>query len=359
MGEACPRKGRRPLTPTLRGALRLLSAGVLVALLGSTAGAEPEDAPGASLPQGPGLATDHPGDRGIELADGVLVAESFEEGTVADLSKRWSEVKNPGGSVLRFVEDVPAGACGKRALEMRATVGTNTGGHLYRTYDERDVVHLRFYVKFLDKEYIHHFVTLGGYRPATRWPQGHAGKRPRGDERFTVAIEPHGRGGRHAAPGVWSFYDYWHEMKRSADGGHWGNALLAAKPPPVPLNRWQCVEVRVALNSAPGLRDGESALWLDGQPVAWFRKGARRGPWTGMGFRLLESGGEAFEGFSWRTDTRLRANMLSLSLYVTDRAMRKNGVQDPTGRVVRVRFDHVVVADRYVGPFPAALSPRR
>ena len=339
--------------------LRSLTALLLVALLGTTGAAEPEAPSDAALPRGPGLAANHPGDRGIEGADGVRLAESFEEGTISDLSKRWSEVKNPEGAALRLVEDVPANAFGKHALEIKATVGTNTGGHLYRTFEELDVVHVRFYVKFLDEEYIHHFVTFGGYRPATRWPQGHAGGCPRGAERFTVAIEPHGRGGRHAAPGIWSFYDYWHEMKRSADGGHWGNCLLPAKPQTVPLDRWQCVEVRVALNSAPDLRDGESALWLDGEPVARFRKGTRRGPWTGMGFQQLETGGEPFEGFSWRTDTRLRANMLSLSLYVTERAMRANGVKDPAGRVVRVRFDHLVVADRYIGPFPTVASSRR
>ena len=340
-------------------AFRPLLVGALLALLATPGAAGPEAQPEATLLRGPGLAAAHPGDRGIGEVAGVRLAESFEEGTVADLSQRWSEVKNPGGDVLRLVEDAPEGASGHRALQVTATVGENTGGHLYRTYDGLERVHVRFYVKLLDPAPIHHFVTFGGYRPATRWPQGHAGERPEGGDRFTVAIEPHGRGRRHAPPGIWSFYDYWHEMKRSADGRHWGNALLPAKPHPVPVDRWQCVEVMVVLNSAPDSRDGESALWLDGEPVAWFRAGARRGPWTGMGFQLLEAGGEPFEGFSWRSDTRLEANMLSLSLYVTETAMRREGVADPAGRQVRVRFDHVVVADRYVGPFPPARPRRR
>ena len=86
--------------------------------------------------------------------------------------------------------------------------------------------------------------------------------------------------------------------------------------------------------------------------MAHLERGVRRGPWTGMGFQLREEGGEPFEGFRWRTDTRLKANMISLSLYVTERAMRRNGVREPAGRTVRVLFDHVVVARRYVGPFP-------
>ncbi len=306
------------------------------------------------LPEGPGLSKQYPGDRGIAGAEGVLVAESFEEGDVAALSSRWREVKNPGGKVLALVEDVPDGAHGSRALEVTATVGENTGGHLYTTYAGQDRVHVRFYVKFLDEEYVHHFVTLGGYRPATRWPQGHAGERPKGHERFTVAIEPHGKNGREKPPGAWTFYNYWHEMKPSAGGRHWGNGLAPVETQRVPRDRWQCVEVMVALNTVTeepgGEPDGELALWLDGKLVADVRSGVPRGPWSGMGFRLLDRGGEPFEGFRWRKDKALQANFLTLSHYVTAGAMRRNGVKDPAGRRVRVRFDHVVVADRYVGP---------
>ena len=35
--------------------------------------------------------------------------------------------------------------------------------------------------------------------------------------------------------------------------------------------------------------------------------------------------------------------------------MQRNGVNDPDGRKVRVRFDHVVVADRYIG----TITPKR
>ncbi len=170
------------------------------------------------LPAGPGLASKYKGDKGITKSKSVLIAESFEEGTIADLSKRWSEVKNPKGKVLSFVEDTPEGSSGKRALQVEATVGENTGGHVYGTYAEQDVVFLRFYVKFLDEEYLHHFVGLGGHLPKTRWPQGHAGEKPNGDDRFTVAIEPHGQRGGGKAPGLWTFYNYWCEMKKSADG---------------------------------------------------------------------------------------------------------------------------------------------
>jgi hypothetical protein len=330
--------------------LRVTPLLLLLLLCGSAPLVEAKEPKPASLPAGQGIAKAHKADRGIAKHKAVLLAESFEDGEISALSKRWSDVKNPKGSVLSFVKDVPKGAHGKRALQVTATVGENTGGHVYTTYEEQERVYLRFYVKFLDAEYWHHFVGLGGYRPKTRWPQGHAGEKPRGDERFTVAIEPHGLNGRQKPPGIWSFYNYWCEMKRSADGKHWGNGLLAESPPKVPVGRWQCVEVMVKLNSKPELHDGELALWLDGALVAHYVKGARRGPWTGMGFQLRRSGGEPFEGLRWRTDGRLKANFIVLSSYVTAGAMQRNRIKDPHGRVLRVLFDHVVVATEYVGP---------
>jgi hypothetical protein len=52
----------------------------------------------------------------------------------------------------------------------------------------------------------------------------------------------------------------------------------------------------IRINSCPGARDGELALWLDGKLVAHFRRGAPRGPWTGLGFRLLAEGGYSLRG---------------------------------------------------------------
>lgn len=303
------------------------------------------------LPEGPGLATKYPGDQGIRRDRRVLLAEDFETGGLDDLKTRWSDVSNRGGKVLAFSDDTPPGSRGRRSLLMTATPGENTGGHLYtRLPREVETAFARFYVKFAaDADYLHHFVHLGGYRPSTPYPQGHAGERPRGDERMTVGIEPFGDYGRYPAPGIWNFYAYWPEMKVSADGRYWGNSLRPARPALVPRDRWQCVEVMLKLNSAPDRQDGELALWLDGTLAAHFAPGARRGPWTGMGFSLVENGGEPFEGFRWRTDERLKINFFWLLHYVTGHAARQNRVEPP-GRQNRVWFDQIVVATEYVGP---------
>jgi hypothetical protein len=236
-----------------------------------------------------------------------------------------------------------------------ATLGQDTGGHLFADLPRRaDVAFARFYVKFAkEAEYVHHFTWLGGLNPPTRWPNPKAGVRPLGDDRVAVGIEPWGDRGRFPAPGAWNFYVYWHEMKVSADGKHWGNGLHPVEDPVIPRDRWQCVEVMLKLNTKPDASDGELALWLDGKLAARFAKGARRGPWTGLGFRLVEDGGEPFEGFRWRTSDDLKVTYFWLSHYVTDHAARSNGVADPD-RVNRVWFDHVVVATSYVGPIAPA-----
>jgi hypothetical protein len=213
-----------------------------------------------------------------------------------------------------------------------------------------DTAFARFYVKFpADAGYVHHFVTLGGYNPPTPWPQGKAGTRPRGSDRMTVGIEPAGQSGRYPPPGIWNFYVYWHEMKRSADGRHWGNGLQPAVPAPVPRDRWQCVEIMLKCNSEPARSDGELALWLDGKLAAHFLRGAGRSKWSGMGFKLLEEGGEPFEGFRWRTSNDLKVNFFWLLHYVTRRNLQRNRVRNPNP-VNRVLFDDIVVSRTYVGP---------
>ncbi|MDH7569166.1 MAG: hypothetical protein QHJ73_06225 [Armatimonadota bacterium] len=306
------------------------------------------------LPKGAGLSARYPRDTGIASDPAVLFADDFERGSVPEIGARWGQMNNKDGKVISLSDDVPPNSGGKRSLLMTATLGHDQGGHLYTRFRRGvDQAYARFYVKFPnDAEYIHHFVWMGGHNPPTPYPHPRAGTRPEGHERFSVGIEPHGGGGRYPAPGAWNFYCYWNEMKISADGKYWGNGLHPARPVLIPRERWICVEFMVKLNSAPELRDGELALWIDGEPVAHFRQGVPRTRWTGMGFQLLESGGEPFEGFRWRTSNDLKINYFWLEHYVTDLPARQNRVEKPNP-VNRVWFDDVVVSTRYVGP----LSP--
>ena len=193
------------------------------------------------LPEGDGLAARYIFDQGITKDPAVLFAEDFEGVTVDDLRKRWSEASNKDGKVISLVPDAPATGAGKSSVQMTARVKENTGGHLYRKLPRGvDTAFARVYVKFpKDAGYIHHFIHFGGYNPATNWPQGGAGSRPRGDERMTVGIEPYGFSGRFDPPGAWNFYPYWHEMKASVGNRYWGNSIAPTTPLMVPRDKWQ------------------------------------------------------------------------------------------------------------------------
>lgn len=304
-----------------------------------------------TLTEGYGLSAKYPGDINISSDPSIIFSENFESGNMDEILKHWSSVSNKDGKVLSLSSDNPKDSFGKYSIQMTATLGENTGGHLYRRFSEGlDKVFARFYVKFAeDAEYIHHFVHLGGYNPATPWPQGGAGERPQGHERITVGIEPTGHYGKYPAPGVWNFYAYWHEMKISADGRYWGNGLNPIQPAVIPKNQWICVEVMLKMNSAPDIPDGELALWIDGRLIAHFVKGVQRSKWTGMGFSLVEKDGEPFEGFRWRNNNDLKINFFWLLHYVTENAVRQNKVNNPNP-INRVWFDDIIISRSYVGP---------
>ncbi len=307
------------------------------------------------LPSGPGLASEFLGDVGIKAHPAVLFVEDFEQGSIEDIAKRWDSASGTPGEVLSLSEDAPLSdnTPNGRSLKIKATPGKDTGGHLYTRLPKGvDTAFVRFYVKFPDPpNYIHHFVQVGGYNPATSYPQGGAGSRPEGDERVTVGIEPTGRNGRAPAPGVWNFYAYWQEMKASADGRYWGNGLHPIQPHQVPIETWQCVELMLKLNTI-GERDGALALWIDGELVADFRQGVLRKAWTGLGFELAEDGGEPFEGFNFRKSEDLKVNFLWLLHFVTEESNRRNRADEP-GRENSVWFDQVVVSTEYIGPMVA------
>jgi hypothetical protein len=293
------------------------------------------------------LAAKFPGDAGIDKHSSVLFADRFEAANLAEVLSHYNDGSDIKKDILALVRDGPTGT--GRCIQMTSTLGENTGGFLYKKLPrEVEKMFVRFYVKFpKDVDYIHHFFHIGGYHPATNWAQGGAGERPKGNDRITVGIEPTGDHGRLPAPGMWNLYCYWNEMKVSAGGKYWGNSLEPIQDAIIPKDKWQCVEVMIKLND-PAKRDGELALWIDGKLSAHIYQGVPRAQWTGMGFRLLEKGGEPFEGFRWRTSNDLKLNFVWLLHYVTENAARANN--STPKKTNRVWFDNVVVATEYVGP---------
>ena len=291
-----------------------------------------------------GLANRYKGDKGIEKDPDVIFAENFEAGSLDAVKARWESVQNI--DIMSLSPDVPAASAGKHSLLMTHVGGKSTGAHLYRRllpgYEQ---LYVRFYVKFARDCYpIHHFVHVGGYNPATSWPQGGAGIRPEGDARFTTGVEPCGAQWR------WDFYSYWMQMRSSPDGKSWGHDFINDPGLEVRRGRWICVELMMKMNDPVTASNGEQALWIDGrrwdkdsQTISHLGDGFPRGRWVWDSF-LADPQGEPFEGFRWRTASDLNLNFLWLLLYIT---------KAPPGHVSKVWFDDIVVARRYIGPITA------
>lgn len=320
----------------------------------ATVPARADDSP-KPLPEGPGLAAKYPGDVGIEKDPSVVFVENFEQPTFDAVAKRWESVSHP--ELMSIVDDKPTSSGGKRSLLVRHVGGESVGGHLYRRLKPGyDRLFFRFYVKFSEDCFpIHHFFHLGGYNPPTEWPQGGAGVRPAGGERFSVGLEPFGK------LWTWDFYAYWMEMRGSPPRGQtWGNVFVRDPKPKAPRNVWTCVEAMVRMNDV-GDSNGEMALWLDGKRIEHLGKGFPKGKWVYDRFIPGEGGdcvrwndlkkgpeyfsvpkeGKPFEGFRWRSDEKLKLNFLWVLVYITDA---------PKGHVSSVWFDDVVVAKEFIGP---------
>lgn len=313
----------------------LTVAGLVLGL----AGADPP-----ALPEGNGLAAEHPGDRGIADDPRVVFVENFDHPSLDALAERWDTVGEP--ETMALVDETAPGSADGRALRITHTGGRGTGGQLYRRLPPgHEQLFARFYVRFdPDCHRIHHMGTsLGGYNPPTRWPQGGAGERPAGDARFTTNLEPYGTDWR------WDFYSYWQGMKVHGDGRYWGTPFLSGvERPPVRRGEWLCLEMMVKLDDPPGESNGEQAFWIDGrlhrvdgQVVSHQGPGYPRGRWTGGWWHPDATAETAFEGFAWRSTPDFLLNFLWTYVYITDA---------PAGKVSRVWFDNIVVAREYVGP---------
>jgi len=265
---------------------------------------------------------------------GIIFQEDFEASSIADMISKWDEAKNHTN--MSFSGDVPEGSPGSQSLVMTYTEGQNTGGHLYKMFPEGfDSLFARFYVKFeANHSPVHHFVHMGGYYPLTAWPQGGAGSRPVGNERFTTGIEPIGD------KWSWDFYTYWMIMRGYADPNYfWGNTFHPDPPADITRGEWICVELMMKVNDPVETFNGEQAFWVNGEKIQHMGEGFPNGYWIWDKF-YPHPDSSAFEGFQWRNDDRLKLNFFWLLYYMT-------GESD---HMDKVYFDDVVVSTEYIGP---------
>ncbi|MDG2224125.1 MAG: hypothetical protein P8L85_22275 [Rubripirellula sp.] len=309
-------------------------------------------------PADDGIAIKYPGDQGIESHPSVVFVETFDERSITAITKRWPSIQN--AEILSLSSDTPTASSDDRSLLITHVGGQGTGGHLYRPLEPGyEKLHIRFYVKFdPDCAPIHHFFHVGGYNPSTEWPQGGAGNRPRGNERFSTGVEPHGD------HWTWDYYSYWSEMRGSPPRGQtWGNTFIRDPSLAVQRGKWICLELMMQMNDI-GECNGQMAFWIDGKQASKLGEGFPKGKWIfdkflpgqgGPGNRwndekkraeplTFPTGGTPFEGFRWRTDPKLNLNFLWVLLYIT---------KAPKDHISRIWFDNIIVAEEYIGPIAA------
>ena len=265
----------------------------------------------------------------------TIFKENFEKATLQEIVKNWNDSKNVEGMSLSI--DIPQDSKGTQSLMMTYTPGKDTGGHLYKMFREGyDSLFARFYVKFCDKHSkVHHLVHMGGYNPPTNWPQGGAGIRPTGNERFHTGIEPIGN------RWSWDFYTYWMHMRDSGQPiRYWGNTFYPDPPAGIKRNEWICVELMMKMNDPVEEWNGEQTFWINGKKIQHIGKGFPRGYWIWDKF-IPDADSSKFEGFQWRNDPELNLNYFFLLYYMTDGMIGKKDT---------IWFDDIVISTEYIGP---------
>ncbi|HEY1304496.1 MAG TPA: hypothetical protein VGF24_13135 [Vicinamibacterales bacterium] len=284
---------------------------------------------------GNGLSALYPGDVGIENDPSVIFTEQFEEGSIASITPRWGDAKAP--ERMQLLTDVPPGTPAGHSLSIPAIGGVTTGGHLYRvlTPGVNDTLYVRFYIKYpTTGTFSHSGIQIGGNNPVSPWPDGQAGSKPNGDDRFVAGAE------QNTITTGFDHYDYWMAMHPDGTGAYWGNFLLNNPSVKAIAGQWTCVEEMVKLNNPTTAFNGEHAIWLNGVKVSHLGQGFPKGFWNGGRFMQDPTSTTTFEGFRWRSTTALNINWIWLLNYTAD---------NPAGVTNAMLFDHVVVATSYIG----------
>lgn len=289
-------------------------------------------AAGAQVQQG--LAAAYPGDLGLAADPRVVFFEDFETGTVGNLGTRWDQVVTGGGMTLP--NDAPTDSHGVRSVQMSAQGAGSEGGQLYSLLPAGlETVYVRHYVKYRSGAAFegHTGVWLGGYNPATSYPQGGAGIRPLGNDRFFLTFQPFGTSRM-------DFYAYWMGMSGLPNGYFWGNSFIQDPGLQPDYDDWMCIEVMLKGNKPVTTANGELKLWINGVPTIHLGPGYPNG-YDSYGVFTPDPDGPPWRGFQWRNTTALQPNFVWLSMYEP---------YLPQGTTARVLFDQVVVATQYIGP---------
>jgi len=330
----------RKYTHPIPGPLSDLKQG-LNTIVWSHSSAAPKVAGDAiDLPKG--LAARYPNDAGIGRDPNVVFADDFESWSADGLEQSagtWHTLRKNDTSrthvISGRVDAQGAPGPGHRILEIAcwSKEGQSQVGGLSRKLgnynhtneglgDGHDDLYVRYYIRF-DENYRavqNHGASLGGRDLSMKDPAwvGMAAIRDVASRGYFYSnLEPHGEPG--ATELEMGFYSYHMDKK-----GPWGDAYGVQKRLPIAVGTWHCVERHIRLNSVANGEarpDGLEELWIDG--VRSIRK----------------------EGLRFRRSPPLKVALFTLETYY-------HGLPAEFGEAnpIKVCFDNVVIARRYIGP---------
>lgn len=296
-----------------------------------------------------GLASKYPGDVGIENDPDVVWTENFEEGSATAMLARYDD-KKPSGVALD--SDVPAKSRGLASGMLTASGAGPNAVDFYKNlspgYEE---LYVRYYAKYqANVEWHHTGVWVGGYNPASNYPNPQAGLKPNGDDRFSVSLEPMATG---ATPRM-DFYNYWMMMhswmdQPSGATAYYGNSLIH-EPSLTAKELWQCFEIHIKLNPDGASSAGAGlGVWVDDKSIIQFNDVGPVGYWVKDKFCPEAATGTECTDYrpamptlvpldlQYRSTTQLKLNVFWPQNYIT------------SGGAGAVWYDDMVVAKNRVG----------
>jgi hypothetical protein len=279
-----------------------------------------------------GIAAKYVRDSGIGSDPAVVFSENFESSVVT-----WSARFNGGApSGIGTSPDHPTASGGVQSARL---IPSGASGTLYRQLPtDYEQVWMRYYVKYLGNVSHHSGGYIGGYFPPSSFPQGDAGIkgiRPNLDRVFISAFEQRGTPDGIAPQTHMGTYNNWVDMPGLGFNGlYFGRDLLITENPQLNLNTWQCVEMRVKMNSTVASHDGNCKSGSMMPRSRTSRRFARRAYDTnGIG----HGSGLGFPGLLWRDVLTYGVNWIKLQNY------------NDAGTPFDVLFDDLVVATSRIG----------
>jgi len=281
-----------------------------------------------------GIAAKYVRDSGIGSDPAVVFSENFETSLAT-----WRARFNGGGpSGINSSTDRASVSGGVQSARL---IPSGISGTLYRQLPtDYNTLYMRYYVKYLGNVSHHSGGFMGGYFPPSSFPQGDAGIkgiRPNGNRLFIAAFEQRGAPGETAPHTRLDTYNNWVDMPGPSFGGmFFGRELLVTEKPPLNVNSWQCVEMRVKMNSSATSHDGELQLWVNDTLIQNFVPGSPTGAYNASG-NWVTGAGPGFPGLLWRDVLTYGVNWIKLQNY------------SDVGTPYDVLFDDLVVATARIG----------